>query len=81
MTCTSSQEKKLSACQERATRYKLTALKTRAQVALAAAKRLGIDVESIILRNTSTKVRSQLSLTDDAVKLSPHICTASSVYR
>ena len=47
---------------ERAVRYKVKALKTRAQAALAFARSLGINVESLVVKDLQTKQKSVVEL-------------------
>ena len=68
--------KGLGDCHKRAARYKLSAIKNRAQLALAVSKQIGVEVESLVLKDTSTEVRTQVSLSSNAAATGFHPATA-----
>ena len=68
--------KGLGDCHERAARYKLSAIKNRAQLALAVSKQIGVEVESLVLKDSSTEVRTQVSLSSNAAATGFHPATA-----
>ena len=63
--------KQIQDCQERAARYKLSALKSRAQLALAVGRQIGldVDVESLVVKDCTTGTLSQLPLSSDAARV------------
>ena len=70
--------KPIQNCQERASRYKLSALKNRAQLALAIGRQIGLDVDSLVLRDCQTGQLSQLSLSPQASSVG--LSASTSIY-
>ena len=61
--------KQIQDCQERTACYKLSALKSRAHFPLDVGRQIGLDVESLVVKDCTTGTLSQLPLSSDAASV------------